>query len=349
MADSDTSQHATLPVIVAESAPMQRVLELARRAAASDATVLIQGDTGTGKELVARTIHAHSKRRERAFVPVNCGAYTDSLLASELFGHIRGAFTGAFADRKGVFEAASGGTVFLDEIGAMSAAMQVKVLRVLQEQSVLRVGASRELDVDVRVVAATNTDLAALAREGTFREDLYYRVKVVSCWIPPLRERRDDILPLAKHYLSLFAKESKREIIALSAEAEVAILSHDWPGNVRQLRAEMEQIVAMAGESRMAGVHQLSEEVRGTGDATTSSHPIATDPRHSSEENDAEDETEGVTISGDATYQELLDVFTRKVVTDRLERYKGNISKTAKSLAISRSTLYALLKKYGLQ
>ncbi len=324
-------------MIVARSAEMQRVLDWARRAAASDATVLIQGATGTGKELIARMIHCDSVRQAGPFVPVNCGAYTDSLLASELYGHKRGAFTGAVADRAGVFEAASGGTVFLDEIGAMSPAMQVKLLRVLQERTVTPVGSSEQRAVDVRVVAATNADLADLVKTKAFREDLYYRVKVVSSRIPPLRDRRDDIKPLIEHYLAYFIRQSEKHDIVLSPATEHSLLNHDWPGNVRQLRSEMEQIVAMADSNSVVEPDRLSEDlhvepaaVRGRSPADEPISPPAP-PQDS-----------------DATYQQLLDEWTRRVVAQRLARFGGNVSKTAQSLAISRSTLYALLKKYGM-
>ncbi len=330
------------PVIIARSSQMQRVLELAARAAESEATILIQGDTGTGKELVARTIHQKSRRCAGPFVPVNCGAYTDSLLASELFGHTRGAFTGAVADRAGVFEAAAGGTVFLDEIGAMSPAMQIKVLRVLQEKTVVRVGSSQERPVDARVVAATNADLISLVRAGSFREDLYYRVKVVSCRIPPLRERREDIPPLVDHYLDHFSRANGKHDITLALETRRILTQAAWPGNVRQLRGEIEQIVAMADSGSVIGPSRLSEELhrdpapRGERSDTTATPagqpvPVAEPPDHT-----------------EATYQELLDEWTRRIVAARLTRFGGNITKTAQSLAVSRSTLYALLKKYGM-
>jgi two-component system, NtrC family, response regulator HydG len=334
MSSSDPNPTTDEPTVIAESAAMRSVLELATRAAASDATVLIQGETGTGKEIVARLIHRESKRSAGPFVAVNCGAYTDSLLASELFGHVRGAFTGAVSDRPGVFEAASGGTVFLDEIGAMSPLMQVKVLRVLQERRVLRVGSSTEADVDARVVAATNADLAVMVREKEFREDLYYRVKVVSCPIPPLRDRRDDIEPLIDHYLTFFAQRGGGQGVSLTAEARAMLLGHPWPGNVRQLRSEIEQLVAMAHDGDAVGPERLSAEIRSPETLPTSDSPRV--------------EQAVADNSPDASYQELLDAWTRRLVSERLARFGGNITKTAQSLAISRSTLYALLKKYGM-
>ncbi len=320
---------------------MLQVLDLVARAAGSEATVLIQGETGTGKELIARTIHRQSPRASGPFVAVNCGAYTDSLLASELFGHKRGAFTGAVTDHAGVFEAATGGTVFLDEIGAMSPAMQVKVLRVLQERVVSRVGSSDERPVDARVVAATNAELTDLVRAGQFREDLYYRIKIVTCRIPPLRVRRDDIKPLIVHYLKQFCDASAKTGIVLAPATEAELLSYDWPGNVRQLRGEIEQIVAIVEPGTVVQPYQLSEELRHrTAPATGSVGPTSPAPGSIVQpplENAAE-----------LTYQQLLDGWTQQVLVQRLESCGGNITRTAQSLAISRSTLYALLKKYGM-
>lgn len=339
---SDPSSASRRPVIVAASDAMQRVLDLARRAAASDATVLIQGETGTGKELIARTIHLQSGRATGPFVAVNCGAYTDSLLASELFGHVRGAFTGAVIDRAGVFEAASGGTVFLDEIGEMSPTMQIKMLRVMQERKVTRVGSSKETAVDVRVIAATNTDLAEKTRRQDFREDLYYRVKVISCVIPPLRERTDDIAPLIDHFLTYFCALMGHRDVTLAPAARKLLQQYSWPGNVRQVRGEMEQLVSMAADGSVLGPNDLSVELRETPTAPTDlppASPVATG---------STGPALGALQRSNATYQQLLDEWTRGVIEERLGRFAGNITRTAQSLAISRSTLYALLKKYGM-
>jgi len=359
MHHSDPATGVDETVLIAESEPMRRVLDLARRAAGSDATILIHGETGTGKELIARAIHHQSPRAKGPFVPVNCGAYTDSLLASELFGHVRGAFTGAVSDRAGVFEAAARGTVFLDEIAAMSQAMQVKMLRVLQERRVTRVGSSNELPVDVRVIAATNADLAELTRSAAFREDLYYRIKVVTCRLPPLRERPDDLKPLIVHYLDHFSKRFGKTGVRLADDTERMLLSYDWPGNVRQLRSEFEQIVAMAYDDSVIQPADLSEEIRAPErdqGGRVKRHSLSTaagpPPPASAEALSANAPAAPLaaeTLNADeATYQQLLDQWTQKVVARRLEKCGGNISKTAQSLAISRSTLYALLKKYGM-
>ncbi len=338
MATSDPTTSQTTDIIAASDA-MKRVLALATQAASSDVTVLIQGETGTGKELVAQHIHRASRRSGQPFVAVNCGAYTDSLLASELFGHVRGAFTGAVADRAGVFETADGGTVFLDEIADMSPAMQVKVLRVLQEGRVMRVGASSEIGIDVRVIAATNANLASMVAAGTFREDLYYRIKVVLCDIPPLRDRSDDIPAILDHYLAKFCREAEKGVVTLSSDAVSRLSTFRWPGNVRQLRSEIEQLVALSSGGEEIGVDRLSPEVVGVGGAPATETSAAKQDTPTPDADNADD---------DATYQELLDRWTADVLERRLARFDGNISKTAQSLAISRTTLYALLKKYGM-
>jgi DNA-binding NtrC family response regulator len=231
--------------IVAESGKMQEALSIVHRVAPSTATVLIRGESGTGKELIAQAIHYQSPRAEGPLVKVNCAALPETLLESELFGHVRGAFTGAVADKPGRFEAAHGGTVFLDEIGDVSPAVQAKLLRVLQEKEFERVGSNRPVKVDVRVVAATNQDLDAAVREKQFREDLYFRLNVVSIPIPPLRERREDILPLAEAFLKKYAAENDKPIRGLTREARHALLAYEYPGNVRELENAVERAVVL--------------------------------------------------------------------------------------------------------
>lgn len=342
MQPSETVSQSGEPILIATSEVMQQVLNMAKRAAGSDATVLIQGETGTGKELIARTIHQHSPRSSGPFVAVNCGAYTDSLLASELFGHVRGAFTGAVSDRPGVFEMAKHGTVLLDEIGSMSPAMQVKMLRVLQERTVIRVGSSKEVPVDVRVIAATHADLEELSRQHSFREDLYYRIKVVTCRLPPLRERREDIKPIIYHFLDYFSTRFNKSGVRLAEDTERKLIEFAWPGNVRQLRSELEQIVAMADGNSLVTPRGLSMEVLHP--RSTTGNPVEL---HASAVTKSPPGS-AVMVDSDATYQALLDEWTQAVVAARLERFGGNITKTAQSLAISRSTLYALLRKYGM-
>ena len=232
--------------IVAESGKMQEVLSVVHRVAASSATVLLRGESGTGKELIARAIHYESPRAEKPLVKVNCAALPETLLESELFGHVRGAFTGAVADKPGRFEAAHGGTIFLDEIGDVSPAVQAKLLRVLQEREFERVGSNRPVKVDVRVVAATNQDLEAAVQEKRFREDLYFRLNVVPIHIPPLRERREDILPLVETFLKKYAAENRKPIRGLTREARHTLLTYDYPGNVRELENAVERAVILA-------------------------------------------------------------------------------------------------------
>ena len=231
--------------IIGDAPPMHEVYRLVARVAPTRSTVLVQGETGTGKELIARAIHAASRRRRRPFVTVDCGALAETLLESELFGHVRGAFTGAVADRRGYFEAAEGGTCFLDEIGEVSPCMQAKLLRVLQEHEVRRVGGTDPIRVDVRVIAATNRDLPGLVASGAFREDLFYRLTVVTIALPPLRARRDDISLLADHFLDAYAAANDRPLAGISPAAMALLTSYDWPGNVRELEHAIEHAAAL--------------------------------------------------------------------------------------------------------
>ena len=239
---------------------MQRALDLARRVAKVDSTILLTGESGSGKERVARLIHAESPRVGGPFVAINCGAVPEGLLESELFGHAKGSFTGASQDRPGLFEAAQGGTLFLDEIGEVPPSMQVKLLRALQEHEVRRVGENKSRRVDVRVLAATNRDLVAEVNAARFRQDLYYRLRVVEIRIPPLRDRREDILPLARAFLRDAADRTKRRVSALTPRAANQLLRYRWPGNVRELENAIEHAVIMAAGSRI-DVGDLPEEL----------------------------------------------------------------------------------------
>jgi two-component system response regulator HydG len=247
--------------IVARSEGMQKVLELARRVARVDSTVLIAGESGVGKERVARLIHDESPRASRPFVAINCAAVTETLLESELFGHAKGSFTGATGDRAGLFEAAHGGTLLLDEVGEVPPPMQAKLLRVLQEREVRRVGENKSRAVDVRVLAATNRDLGAEVEAGRFRKDLYYRLRVVELRIPPLRERRDDILPLARQFLGTAIERAKRKMCGMAPKAADQLVRYDWPGNVRELENAIERAVALATGTQIQ-TEDLPEEVR---------------------------------------------------------------------------------------
>jgi DNA-binding NtrC family response regulator len=305
--------------IVAKSARMREVVDLARRVAKVDSTVLITGESGSGKERIGRLVHEESTRAAGPFIAVNCGAITETLLESELFGHARGAFTGATQDRPGLFEAANGGTLLLDEVGEVSPGMQVKLLRVLQEREVRRVGENRSRRVDVRVLAATNRDLAHGVAGGAFRQDLYYRLKVVELHVPPLRERRDDVLPLARVLLADAALRMKRKIGGLAPAAADQLLRYEWPGNVRELENAMERAVALARGNRV-DLEDLPEETR-----RAFPTPVATRGR-----------------------VRPLDEVEKEYILAALELNGGNQTRTAEQLRIGSATLYRRLKSYGL-
>ena len=231
--------------IVANSPEMETILEMVKRVAPTNATVLIQGESGTGKELIARALHQNSERKDGPFIPINCGALPENLLESELFGHVKGAFTGAAQNKKGLFEEADGGTLFLDEIGETTPATQVKLLRVLQDGEVRRVGANTGVKTDVRVLAATNQKLQERIRDKEFREDLYYRLQVILLHLPPLRDRPTEILPLVNHYLKIHSEKLNKPVKGLSKAAEKAIMEYSWPGNIRELINAVERAVIL--------------------------------------------------------------------------------------------------------
>lgn len=249
----------SLENIVGSSAKMNQLFETIRRIANERSTVLISGESGTGKELVARAVHDLSDRRDRAFLPINCGAMPDTLLESELFGHMKGSFTGAEQNRPGMFESASSGTIFLDEISEMSPAMQVKMLRVLQEKCVRRVGSANEIEVDTRVIAATNRDLRPMVEDGSFRQDLFYRISVIPIHVPPLRERTDDIPELAEHFVKRFSERSAKTV-TIDKNFMSKLSAHDWPGNVRELEHSLERAVAMTDDGDVVSVDHISTE-----------------------------------------------------------------------------------------
>jgi DNA-binding NtrC family response regulator len=305
--------------VIAKSAAMERLVDLARRVAKFDATVLITGESGSGKERIARLVHEESTRSTGPFIAVNCGAITETLLESELFGHARGAFTGANQDRPGLFEAANNGTLLLDEVGEISKGMQVKLLRALQEREIRRVGENKNRRIDLRVLAATNRDLSLAVADGTFRQDLYYRLKVVELNVPPLRERRDDILPLARVLLADAALRMKRKITGLSPATADQLLRYHWPGNVRELENAMERAVALALGNRVE-LADLAEEVR-------EAFPIPM-------------ATKGALRS--------LDEIERDYIIAALKVNGGNQTHTAEQLKIGSATLYRKLKRYGM-
>jgi DNA-binding NtrC family response regulator len=309
--------------IVGVSQRMRDVVDMALSVAPSRATVLIEGETGTGKELVAMAIHDHSDRSERAFVVVNCGALAEGVLESELFGHERGAFSGAIASRKGRFELADGGTLFIDEVGELPPQAQVKLLRFLQNHEFERVGGTSVLRSDARIVAATNRDLKAMVREGTFRDDLFYRLNVVHIDVPPLRDRREDVEHLARHFLDKYCGQMNKKLGELSPEVLHALGAYDWEGNVRELENVMERAVVLCkGES--VTLRDLPEEVRGE-----------------------KSSGEAVTIPT-GTLTEILESMERQILVRTLERSGGSQTRTASDLGIKRTTLRYKMGKYGL-
>ncbi|MBM3776985.1 MAG: sigma-54-dependent Fis family transcriptional regulator [Acidimicrobiia bacterium] len=315
--------------IVGRSRPMQELFQLMDAVAPSASTVLIRGETGTGKEVVAREIHRMSPRRTQRFVAMNCGAIPETLLEAELFGHVRGAFTGAVAMRQGRFEQANKGTLFLDEVGTMSPALQMKLLRALQEREFERIGDTQTLKVDVRVIAATNSDLAAMVRDGTFREDLYYRLDVISLELPPLRNRRDDIPLLVQHFLERFAAASGRtaDAMQVSQGAMRRLMAYDWPGNIRQLENAIERAVALGAGRALIDVDDLPPEVRTAEDAPVA---VATDfPQ------------DGLDLA------EHLRAIERDLIRRSLERTSGNRNRAADLLRLKRTTLVEKLKRMG--
>jgi two-component system, NtrC family, nitrogen regulation response regulator NtrX len=309
--------------MVGESYGMRQLREQVAMAAPTNGRVLILGENGTGKELVARTIHSMSRRRNAAFVEVNCAAIPEELIESELFGHVRGAFTGAVADRRGKFEVADGGTIFLDEIGDMSLKTQAKVLRVLQEQTLEAVGGTARIRVDARVLAATNKDLQAEIRAGNFREDLFFRLNVVPIFVPPLRDRQEDIPLLADHFMAEFAREYGRRLKRFNAPATVAMQRYSWPGNVRELRNVIERLMIMVPGD------EISRDDLGFMD-----HPHVEPPRSA--------------LLEKLTLLEARDRFERELILRTLSEQQGNMSRTAEVLGVERSNLYRKMRAFGI-
>jgi len=313
-----TLEHLERPPLVEVRSPaFTRVLELATRIAPFDSSVLITGESGVGKEVVARLIHARSTRSKGPFLAINCGALPETLLDSELFGHKAGAFTGAVSDHAGLFESAAGGTLFLDEVGEISHATQVKLLRVLQEREIRRVGESKNRPINVRVLAATNRDLAASMASGSFREDLYYRLRVVEVVIPPLRERREDILPLARFFVERFRTKLKLPALQLSAEALGYLTSYPWPGNVRELENAIEHAAILSRDGR------LTPDLFPSGIVHRTPGP------------------------GRSAGARSLSEITREHIADVLRQTEGNRRQAAEILGISTATLWRKLKQTG--
>jgi DNA-binding NtrC family response regulator len=301
-------------LIAGKSAEIQEAIETARKAASSNATVLLLGESGTGKEIFARAVHNWSERKEKSFVAINCVGLSRELLESELFGHEKGAFTGADRLKKGKLELANGGTVFLDEIGDISQEIQTKLLRFLQEREFERVGGNQSLRVDVRIIAATNRDLEANVRESRFREDLYHRLNVIPIALPPLRNRKEDIPALARHFMERFSKETKKSFSEITREAEEILRGYEWPGNVRELGNVIERAIVL-GQGPRIGPQDLPLK-------------IASTPGRAE----------------NLSYRESLEAFRRDLVLRALKRAEGNRAETARTLGLSEKYLFKLLR-----
>lgn len=317
-----------LEQLVGVSEPMQQVLEFVQKVADSDSTVMIQGESGTGKELVARMLHFNSLRRDRPLVPVNCGAIPENLLESELFGHEKGAFTGATHARMGRFELAHGGTIFLDEIGEMSLPLQVKLLRVLQEREFERVGGNRTIHVDVRIIAATNQDLDTMVEEKRFRRDLFYRLNVIPMVIPPLRERRTDIPLLIDHFLNRFNQSKHTEVVGLDDEARRLLTEYDWPGNIRELENMMERLVVLKKQGLLSS-QDLPQKI-----SRRSMIP--------------ELKEQFIRLSEDGIHlSREVEQYEKHLIMEALKKANGVTSRAAELLHLNRTTLVEKLKRKG--
>jgi len=311
--------------IVGKSEPMLSLFDLIAQVAPSRSTVLLQGESGTGKELIAKALHANSPRRDRPFVPVNTGAVPSELLESTLFGHVKGAFTSAVTAKKGLFEVANGGTLFLDEIGTMGMDMQAKILRVLQDRRFMHLGGVQEIQVDVRIIAATNVNLQEAVREGRFREDLFYRLNVICLELPPLRSRREDIPLLAAHFLKFYADENGTEVPSLSPEAMRVMMDYEWPGNVRELENAMERGVVLS-TSRTINPDLLPTQLTGS---TYSASLLDHQPN--------------------ASLFDVMEEIERRIISDRLERCHWNQTEAAEYFKIPLSTLNQKIKRLNVE
>jgi len=308
-------------MVIGKSMEMDKVLDIVRRVSSSESTVLITGESGTGKELIAREIHNHSPRKNAPFVVVDCGALVETLFESELFGHVKGSFTGAYETKHGRFEVANGGTIFLDEISNMSLNIQANLLRVIQEREITRIGSTKLIKVDVRILAATNENLADLVRKGKFREDLFYRLSVVPVHLPSLRERKEDIPLLVEHFLQKYGRRARKKIKGLSSAIKKALMEYDWPGNIRELENTIERAVVLSKGDEI----ELEDLVyHGISSSSSLFH-----------------------LAG-GKYKNLEDI-EKEYIKTVLKAQNGNKSRTAKILSIDRKTLMAKVKKYKIQ
>ena len=302
------------------------ILKLISQVADTDATVLIQGEHGTGKELVAQALHCNSSRKDKPFVPINCGALAENLLESELFGHVKGSFTGAFRDKEGWFERANGGTIFLDEVSEMPPALQVKLLRILQTGDYSRVGSTETSRCHVRIVAASNKELHKLVKEGKFREDVYYRLNIIDLDLPPLRERKSDILLLVLHFLEFFGTKYNKMNLCLSAETNALLQAYNFPGNVRELENIIQRAVILSEGDTILPQHLPASVYRQRSDAARNGKPS----------------------SFKLAKQSVMEKFEQEYISECLQAAKGNISHAAKKSEISFRSFYAKMKKYGI-
>lgn len=314
--------------MIGKSSPMQSLYQLLERIADSNALVLIQGENGTGKELIAKALHYNSSRKQKKFLAVNCGAFNDNLLESELFGHLKGSFTGAAKDKEGLFEAARDGTLFLDEIGDTSAAMQVKLLRVLQDGTFTPLGGSDIRTSRARIIAATNKDLTAMVRNGEFREDLFYRLNVINVQAPPLRDRKEDISLLTEHFIKKYAQMTHSPQKKISQTCMQMLLNHDWPGNVRELENEIERLCVLSGKEEQLDATHLSSRIK-------SSDPVAS-PQPQME------------APFQGKLKDAIEQLERRLILEGLQRTRWNKSRLARELGISRAGLIAKVEKYQL-
>lgn len=311
--------------MIGKSKIMREIYSLIEKIAGTDSTVLITGESGTGKEIAARAIHINSNREDKSFVSINCGALPESLLESELFGHVKGSFTGAVANKKGMFEVAEKGTLFLDEVGEMSPWTQVKLLRALQERKIRRVGGTEEIPVDVRIIAASNQDLKKGTEEGTFREDLYYRLNVISLEMPPLRKRKEDIPLLVSHFLQKYCKKMNRKMKRLSPDVMALLENYNWPGNIRELENTIERIIAIEERETITRVSLPNE--------------LLEPPKTRDSE---------FLIEPGFNLNKTMDDITQKYIHKALELARGNLTQTATLLGINYRSLRYLIEKYNL-
>lgn len=309
--------------IISDCKQMDEVLEIARRVSTTDVTVLIQGESGTGKELIARAIHYNSSRKDKPFIPINCGAIPENLLESELFGHEKGSFTDAHTQRKGKFELAQNGTVFLDEIAELPFALQVKILRFLQDMKIERIGGREIIPLDVRVIAATNKNIQEEMKEGRFRDDLYYRLNVISISLPPLRDRGDDVIILANTFLKRLSLSMKSNIIGFSNEAISALINYDWPGNIRELENRVKRAIIMSKDQYI-----MPEDLDITGLEFTA---------------------DGEVQRPKLKLREARERFEQQYIKEYLTKNSGNVSRAAEQIGITRSTFYSMIDKYGIE